>query len=1603
MNDQCVKMNEEVDERHPLWLVLPEELKDIDPQSIFHDFNKEKPLRFGRMMQPLMKESSKLEIWWQCKHFYKRTKQLQIENNEDNKESEEIKSKNITEDDVVLDDLYLLLMPTDSLGQLQKAQDVSDDEEEITPWRNGPSKIWFDTLNLPNNATSDDLLEKLKKSIPSEESIKGMREAKEHEAKIIRSLNTPITKKWSKFMNHKAFLPVNLINWEENIVCDEIQGRKVFMKKYGKGRMPECGWIPTSKTKSYESWVNYLKCNPIETLLLNNPVVDVTFDSQNEKNLLNEKVSMFPFENYEFKNTRWENDIIYDPINLEKMPEPKVLVVDFKDDPRAYGIPQDCAPESVPSEEGGLNASDIPFSPVRGDKNAPAPTRKSKMILSQVQQRQKQEEEEQMENTMARFNDKDPFNLSCDEYYCASNKRKLHNTDIVIQHSVPAQNISALFFPTYLTVEKLRMFHRVPIEAMNRRFLRTLFHGRFIPIKGLKKYIQKKEQERNDIKQAEGGGDYFFMREPKDLSGKDGTLLLLEYMEEHPPLLSQPGMASVIRNYHRRKPGVDPEVKMDFGSLTYTHSSPFLGNIPPGTTIQSLENNMYSAPIFQHKPKFSDFLLIRTKEGFFIRKHPALFVVGQEHPSFEVPSPNSKAATNFFKDFIMAFIYRLFVNSTENPKRIKIEDIRQAFPNQAEPSIRKRLKLCSDFKRFDKGNESNYWVLRDDFRLPSIEEIKAMVTPEMCCAQYSMMTEERRLQDAGYRVKNNVIQEKENDSEDEVALEDEQKCASWNTTRAFLLAKSGRCVLDNTGIADPTGKGYGFSFVRVSSKPPKEAKKDEVPGPKKLVTGTNADLRKLPLKEAKEICRSYGLTDEDLSKLTRWEIIDVIRSLSTQSVGKNENGGLSRFARGNVKFNFSDMQDKFKKHCKEIWEKQVDLLGNTEEPPTDDGETGEESENEDDKKVQEKLESKELTEKEKRQLEYEREERERKEFKNALENGSDSLLENSNFKNEKKKKKNDDEEWENKKLIINRVVRFGDRPDERRSETVTDPEVIKYYVKIKQNKDLAYIKAFAEADDDYKEEKRREKRRLKDKLRRIQTKSKTLKENDNKGNNEKKEQKPVAIKESLLKMKCSACGELGHMKTNKHCNLYGQRETKIGDICKTIDDSLNDDDSRLSANGSVVLDGFKMKIPKTIVQKKGKVPKIAIPKSALSKAKGDESIQSTLGGINDDTNDSPAYFTDISLEQTIHDSDIDNFTDVDMIDDSNHQPPQPIKRGPGRPPLPATLAKRKAMEGCDYLAKPVKNVQRRRADPRVSMATILTEVMNEIKNVPGYVFFNKPVSEKVVKDYYTIVKNPIDLQTIKKKIDNHEYELRKTFIEDLKLLVDNSMLYNGIKSEFTMTACKIFDVAKEKISFNDDRLIELEKQINPLLDDNDIVGFSYILGKTVQQCKLVPKSTAFHVEVDRHKNPSYYCYILKPMHLGLLEHNVEKRIYSTVDSFLVDVRLIYENSKTFNTENHDLTKKAAEIVRRAIKYLRKCEDDLRELESNIIEQKAKEGITLQMSSFFLQRQPEEIEEEQPTVEVDPTFGDLELSDTDEEGEDYDTPELKKPRFEDSTI
>ena len=118
----------------------------------------------------------------------------------------------------------------------------------------------------------------------------------------------------------------------------------------------------------------------------------------------------------------------------------------------------------------------------------------------------------------------------------------------------------------------------------------------------------------------------------------------------------------------------------------------------PEQPIQALENNMHRAPIFQHKVSSNDFLVIRTRNEYSIREINSFYTIGQECPLYEVPGPNSKKANNFTRDFLQVFIYRLFWSSKDNPRRIKMDVIKKAFPAHSESSIRKRSDMIRLFE-----------------------------------------------------------------------------------------------------------------------------------------------------------------------------------------------------------------------------------------------------------------------------------------------------------------------------------------------------------------------------------------------------------------------------------------------------------------------------------------------------------------------------------------------------------------------------------------------------------------------------------------------------------------------------------------------------------------------------------------------------------------------------------------------------------------------------------------------------------------------------------------------------------------------------------------
>src|SRR5277367_6715536 len=88
----------------------------------------------------------------------------------------------------------------------------------------------------------------------------------------------------------------------------------------------------------------------------------------------------------------------------------------------------------------------------------------------------------------------------------------------------------------------------------------------------------------------------------------------------------------------------------------------------------------------------------------------------------------------------------------------------------------------------------------------------------------------------------------------------------------------------------------------------------------------------------------------------------------------------------------------------------------------------------------------------------------------------------------------------------------------------------------------------------------------------------------------------------------------------------------------------------------------------------------------------------------------------------------------------------------------------------------------------------------------------------------------------------------------------------GAKSVLTMTSQKMLQLCLEKFAEKEDRLMRVEKAINPLLDDDDQVALSFILESVVNdKLRNIPESWPFHKPVNKKLLKDYYTVIQNPM------------------------------------------------------------------------------------------------------------------------------------------
>ena len=115
--------------------------------------------------------------------------------------------------------------------------------------------------------------------------------------------------------------------------------------------------------------------------------------------------------------------------------------------------------------------------------------------------------------------------------------------------------------------------------------------------------------------------------------------------------------------------------------------------------------------------------------------------------------------------------------------------------------------------------------------------------------------------------------------------------------------------------------------------------------------------------------------------------------------------------------------------------------------------------------------------------------------------------------------------------------------------------------------------------------------------------------------------------------------------------------------------------------------------------------------------------------------------------------------------------------------------------------------------PHVILADRLEAIRAMIEARPLSGVFHKPVNRRALPQYYEKISNPIDLATIRGKIEKYEYRLADSFLKDIELMKSNAIKFNGDGSAIAEEGIAIYHVVKEKIDENRAELSHLEEAV----------------------------------------------------------------------------------------------------------------------------------------------------------------------------------------------
>ncbi|KAK9727433.1 hypothetical protein K7432_001872 [Basidiobolus ranarum] len=247
------------------------------------------------------------------------------------------------------------------------------------------------------------------------------------------------------------------------------------------------------------------------------------------------------------------------------------------------------------------------------------------------------------------------------------------------------------------------------------------------------------------------------------------------------------------------------------------------------------------------------------------------------------------------------------------------------------------------------------------------------------------------------------------------------------------------------------------------------------------------------------------------------------------------------------------------------------------------------------------------------------------------------------------------------------------------------------------------------------------------------------------------------------------------------------------------------------------------------------------------------------------------------------------------------------------------------------------------------------EILKALKRHPDAGHFLEPVDpvKLNVPDYPDIIRNPMDLKTMERKLNDCRYDIVDQFIADMRLIFDNCYLYNGkdsIVGSFAQNLERVFNNRLKKMPQGS----QIKRLSPPILDDLPIKPKPKAAKRDSVEPKLQRETSVSQdsrrgsnassqskrkakrsipdiqykfclsiikeLHKKRHANyaypflepvdweamnlPDYPNIIKQPMDISTIKKKLESGAYHNINDFEGDIRLMLENCYTYNPVNN---------------------------------------------------------------------------------------------------